>query len=67
MALRRDETFFVYLPLGTEEACEGVGKALEIVVRVHTVTGSTARIRTAEANGAQRAIMTTGSGSIIRV
>ncbi len=63
MAVQRGKTFFVYLPAGTVKGCEEVGKALEIVVRGLTDTGSTARRKTATVNGAQRAITTTDSES----
>ncbi|SHN32489.1 hypothetical protein SAMN04488057_12054 [Cyclobacterium lianum] len=39
MVVQWGETFFVYLLAGPEKGCEKVGKALEIVVREHTVMG----------------------------
>ena len=65
MVVQRGETFFVYLPAGSEKGCEEVGKAQEIVVQGCTVMDSTARRRTHPENGADRAIMTMGLGSII--
>lgn len=50
--------------IGAEKGCEKVGKAMEIVVQGRTDMGLMARKRIHPVNGADRAIMTMGSGSI---